>query len=140
MNIRFKHPFLFDSRAISLLIVIIILGTALLIIGTAALVIGLGEREEGFTMGQGGEARALGDGCMDEAYLRLQRDGNWGSGGPILFTAPNGSCTISVSDLGGNIRRIDVIGTAGSYTSHIRSDYSLAATPPSIQSWEERTD
>lgn len=140
MNIRFKHPSPFDSRGVSLLIVIIILGAALLIVGTGALVVGLGEREEGFTIDRGGEARALVDGCMDEAYLRLRREGSWGSEGSILFTAPNGSCTITVSDLGGGVRQIDVLGTADSNTFHFRSNYSLVGAVPVIESWEERID
>lgn len=129
-----------DVRGVSLLIVIIILGSALLIISTSALIIGLGEREEGFIVGEGAEARALADGCMDEVFLRIRREPAWGLGGAIPFTAPNGSCTITVSDVGGSVRQIDSLATTGSYTSHIRSTYSVASIPPVILTWEERTD
>lgn len=126
-----------ESSGVSLLIVIVILGSALLIISAGALLVGLSERESGFVAGLGGEARALADGCMDEAYLRMERDASWGLTSVVLFTAPNGSCSIEVSDLGGNTRRIDIVATRDAYTSHIRSTYVIGG---GISEWEERTD
>lgn len=126
-----------DSRGVSLLIVIVILGSALLVISAGALLIGLSERESGFVAGIGGEARALADGCMDEAYVRIARNASWGLSGAVLFTAPNGSCTILVSDLGGNSRSIDIVATHDGYVSHIRSTYTIGV---GVGSWEERSD
>lgn len=125
------------SRGVSLLIVIVILGSALLIISAGALLIGLSQRESGFVAGLGGEARALADGCMNEAYVRIARNASWGLSGAVPFTAPNGSCTILVSDLGGNTRSIDVVATRNGYVSHIRTSY---ATGVGVSSWEERSD
>lgn len=129
-----------DTRGVSVLLAVIILGSALLIIAVGGLLGGLQEQESGYAKSRGGEARALADGCMNEALLRIRRDSAWGLLGTVPFTAPNGSCSIQVNDLGGQTRRIDVTATVSEYSSHIRTDFSLASTPPTIITWEERTD
>lgn len=140
MNIRLQHLHQSGSKGVSLLIAVIVLGSALLIIGAGALIIGLGAREGGYTFAMGGEAFSLADGCMEEAYIRIRRDASWGLSGAVPFTAPNGSCSIQVVDLGGNQRQIDVTAQAAEYTKHIRSRYSIASIPPLVISWEERSD
>lgn len=135
-----QHRYQSVNKGVSLLIAVIILGSALLIVGASALVIGLGAREGGYTMQRGGEAFAVADGCMEEAYLRIRRDASWGLSDAVLFTAPNGSCSIQVSDLGGSMRRIDVTAQSAEYTKHIRSQYSIGSAIPVIVSWEERSD
>ena len=137
---RFARQYRSGNKGASLLIAIIILGAALLVVSASALVIGLGERESSYVAERGGETLSLADGCMDEAYLRIRRDPSWGLTGAVPFTAPNGSCSIQVSDLGGSIRQIDVTATVTDYTSHIRSQYSIVNPVPSILSWEERED
>lgn len=125
----------------SLIVVIVIMGAALLIVSLSGLVIGLGERESGYSFQKSGEASTLADGCMDEAYLRLRRNASYGIGsGSMPFTAPNGSCTIQVSDLSGGQRQIDVTATADIYVSHIRSTVQTSSGTVSILSWEERGD
>lgn len=128
------------SRGVSLLLAIIILGAGLLIIATSALIVGLTQQESGYAVSRGGEARALADGCMNESLLRIDRDASWGLTGAVPFTAPNGSCTMLVSDLGGGNRQIDIRATLAEYTAHIRATVSTADVSPVILSWEERSD
>ncbi len=97
-------------------------------------------RESSYVAERGTEALSLADGCMEEAYIRIRRDALWGLSGPVPFTAPNGSCTIQVSDLGGSARSIDVSAVVAEYTKHIRSQYSLLSAIPVVLSWEERGD
>ncbi len=137
---HFKRQFRCGSRGVSLLIAVIILGSSLLIISASALVIGLGMRESSYVAERGTEALSLADGCMEEAYIRIRRDALWGLSAPLPFTAPNGSCTIQVSDLGGSVRSIDVSAVVVEYTKHIRSQYSLLGAVPVVLSWEERSD
>lgn len=134
------HRLRLGSRGVSLLIAVIILGSALLIVSASALLIGLGSREGSIIAEGGGEAFSLADGCMEEAYIRIRRDASWGLSGTVPFTAPNGSCSIQVSDLGASIRQIDIVAEARQYSSHIRSRYSVASAVPTILSWEERND
>lgn len=135
-----KQPSQCGSRGVSLLIAVIILGSSLLIVSTGALIVGLGQRESSYVGERGGEALSLADGCMEEAYIRIKRDLLWGSSGPVPFTAPNGSCTLQVTDIGGGTRRIDVTAVVANYTKHIRSQYSILGAVPTILSWEERSD
>lgn len=140
LSIHSKRQLRYGSRGVSLLIAIIILGSSLLILSTSALVIGLGQRESSTISERGGEALSLADGCLEEAYIRIKRDVLWGLSGPVLFTAPNGSCTLQVSDLGGSTRSIDATGVVLDYTKHIRSQYSILGAVSTVLSWEERGD
>lgn len=141
IQIHFARRFPSENRGISLLIVVVILGTALLIMSLSALIIGFGEREGGDALQGAGETLAVADGCMNEVFLRLSRDASYGSGGgAIPFTAPNGSCSITVQDTGGGSRQIDVTATSASFVKHIRSSVVIAGAGVTLTSWEERGD
>lgn len=137
---RQQHPLHCADKGVSLLIAIILLGSALLIVSSGALIIGLSRQEGEYAASRGGEARSLADGCMNEAFLRISRDASWGLSGAQPFTAPNGSCTIQVNDAGSGSRTIDALAQVAEYRSHIRATYSATTTPPSISAWEERND
>lgn len=141
LPMRQQHRQPYASRGVSLLLAIIILGAGLLVVATSALIVGLTQQESGYAVSRGGEARSLADGCMNEDLLRIDRDASWGlDGGAMPFTAPNGSCTMQVSDLGGGNRQIDIRATVAEYTAHIRATVSIAGVAPVILSWEERSD
>lgn len=138
---HFTQRFQLENRGISLLIVVVILGTALLIMSLGAFIIGFGEREGGDAVREAGETLAVADGCMNEALLRLSRDSLYGSGGSAIpFTAPNGSCTITVQDTGGGSRQIDVSATGESSVKHIRAGALISGAAVTLTSWEERGD
>lgn len=125
----------------SLLVVVVILGAALLIMSMGTFLIGFGAREGSSAMRESGEVLALADGCMNEVLLRLHRDMNYGVGsGVIPFTAPNGSCTLEVSDSGGDVRQIDIQASMNGFVRHIRSTVSIIGGSVSTLSWEERND
>ena len=139
--IHFIQPSPSENRGVSLLIVVVILGIALLIMSLGALIVGLGEREGGHALQQGGETLAAADGCMNEVLLRLHRDGSYGIGGAAIpFTAPNGSCSMTISDMGDGIRQIDVTATVQSFTKHIRATASVSGGTVAVSLWEERGD
>lgn len=125
----------------SLLVVVIILGSALLIMSLGSFIAGLGEREGSFALQEGGEAFAAADGCMNEVLLRMHRNTNYGIGsGSIPFTLPNGSCSIQVSDLGAGTRQIDSQATVNSFIKHLRANVSISGDSVTLVSWEERGD
>ena len=125
----------------SLLVVVVILGVALLIMSLGSLLGGLGEREGGYALREGGETLAVADGCMNEVVLRIQRNAAYGlGGGAILFTAPNGSCSMQVIDLGGGNRQIDVTASMNVFVKHLRVIAVVSSGSAQISSWEERSD
>ncbi len=141
--IPIKQRFHFASgmKGVSLLIVVIILGSALLIMVLGAFIAGLAEREGGYALQEGGEAFSLADGCMNEVMLRIHRNAVYGIGSGIIpFTAPNGSCSIEVIDLGGGNRQIDVIASMNSFVKHIRVTGLVSGGALLVSSWEERSD
>lgn len=129
------------EKGISLLIVVIIIGSALLIITASALVIGLGERQIGYIGARGDEAFSLADGCLSESTIRIRRNSSYGLGqGSIPLVFSNGSCSIQITDLGNNQRRIDSTATVAEFIKHIRSTVRIDPENVTLLTWEERSD
>ncbi|KKU48575.1 hypothetical protein A3H10_03600 [Candidatus Uhrbacteria bacterium RIFCSPLOWO2_12_FULL_46_10] len=134
-----EHPVGFSA-----LLTVLIIGVVALTMATSASLLGLGELELGYTYQKGGEAFSVADGCLEEAMRRLRLDAGY-TGSPS-FPVVNGSCTISVVDLGGNQRRLTILGQSGSYYKKIQAVITVVAQIPgslnivTINSWEERSD
>ena len=127
-------------RGSAALVSVIIVVVATLLMAVTASRLGIGELDLGYTTGQGGEAFAVADGCMEEALRRIRLDTNYGVGqGTLSATTTNGSCTIEVSG-SGSTRTITVKGTQDSYHAKLRSTLSLSGNVITITSWAERDD
>ena len=130
-----------DQKGAAALLVIVIISAALLIMAYNASLLGLGELDLGYTFGRGEEAFSVADGCMEEAFLRIHFDINYGVGaGDINLTVSNGSCIIQVADIGGSQRKITVLGTSGDYNKKIESEIVLNGNFISVNKWEEKND
>ena len=129
-----------NSRGVAALVTVIIVVIATLIMAVTSSRLGLDELEIGFIRGQGGEAFAVADGCMEETLRRIRLDTNYGVGaGTINLTTPNGSCTIDVTS-SSNTRTITVTGTHDIYHAKVQSELSLSGNVITITSWNERSD
>jgi hypothetical protein len=143
MNIEKQHKKTKNNKkhkqsGFAALFVIAVIGAAGLLMAYTASILGLGELEMGYAAQKGSEAFFIADGCMEETYRRIRLNTNYGVGaGTINLTVPNGSCAIDVTDLGGNQRRIDILGTTGDYNRTIRSEITLTGNVITVDLWEE---
>jgi len=130
------------KSAVAALLTIIIVSAAALIMAYSASILGLGELDLGYTSQKGTEALSVADGCTEEVLRRIRLNTDYGVGlGDISLTVSNGSCIIQVSDLGGNQRRISVVGTINNeYYKKIQVDLTLTNNVINIDSWEEKQD
>jgi len=125
-----------NQQGIAALVVIVIVAAVGLLVAQSASFLGLGELGLGYTSQKGGEAFALADGCMEEAFRRIRLDTSY-TGNPSL-TVVNGSCTISVV-VSGSDRTITVIGnTTDEYYATIESQISLFGNVITINSWAQK--
>ena len=131
-----------NQSAVAALLVIIIISAAALIMAYSASILGLGELDMGYTSQKGTESFSVADGCMEEVLRRIRLNTDYGVGeGEISLTVSNGSCIIQVSDLGGNQRRVSVVGKINNeYYKKIQVDLTLTGNVITIDTWEERTD
>ena len=124
-----------------MILTVIIIAAATLIMAYSSSILGLGELELGYTSQKGAEAFSITDGCMEETLHRIHLNTNYGIGaGTINLLLDNGSCTIDVTDLGGNQRRILVSGTISDYTKRIEVELTLNGNVITITSWAEKVN
>lgn len=142
MNIKTKQQKSIKTKsAVAALLTVIIISAVVLIMAYTASMLGLGELDLGYTSQKGAETLSVADGCIEETMRRIRLDTNYGVGaGEISLTVSNGSCIIQVTDLGGNQRRITVVGTSGDYNKKIQTEITLDNNVISINSWEEKED
>ncbi|KPJ85206.1 hypothetical protein AMJ57_03930 [Parcubacteria bacterium SG8_24] len=126
-------------RGLVALVTVVIIGALVLSIGLAATfanqtgIILSGEADREHTV------RALASACLEEAMLRLKRDGSY-VGGTIPISGS--SCSVTVSGAGSS-RTIDTTATYGDFTKSLQAIAALqsngAANARSwrMESWSE---
>lgn len=92
------------------LVVVVVVGAAALVIALSTAWLGLRELEIATTADRGFLTKAFTDGCLDAALLALRFNP-----APVSFdfTDGVGRCIMTVSDEGGDVRRIAVRGIVG---------------------------
>ena len=127
-----------SKKGAAALISVLIISAAALIIAFSSSMLGLGELDLGYTSQKSNEALSLADGCMEEILRRIKLDTNYGVGaGEISLTLGNGSCKISIIDLGNNQRQITISSNIGKYNKKIASQILLTGNVITINFWEE---
>jgi hypothetical protein len=123
------------------LLTIVIVSAAVLIMAYNASLLGLGELDLGYTSQKGGETLSIAEGCLEETLRQIRLDTNYGIGaGTINLTVSNGSCTITVADLGSDQRRVTITGTNDIYNKKIEATLTLTGNVIAINSWIEKDD
>ena len=124
-----------NNKGMSLLLSVVIIGSAALIIALNIALLGLGELDMGYTGAQGGETFSIADGCVEEGLRRLRINSSTYSGGTLSLG--DGSCIIGVSGTGAN-RVIIATSTVGVHNKVVRMDIGLdSESVISVNSWEE---
>ena len=117
------------------LIAVLIVGAASLAIGVAMLSTGTDSQRAVLVSQQSIQARSLASSCADEALQQMHDN--------TSFTGTNnlsigvGSCTYTVTNLGGASRQVDVSGTVGGVVRKAQVYVTIGASSISVTSWQE---
>jgi hypothetical protein len=123
------------------LLVVVTLGAAAVVIALGAVRLGVSELDLGYLAQRSGAVLAVADGCLDEVLRRLRFDPNYGVGaGSFSVPVDDGSCTMTVVDLGAGRRQLTAVGAAGSYRRKVAVEVNLSGPAFVVERWEERTD
>ncbi len=117
---------------------VLIVGTVGVTISLSLLLLGLGSSRAGFAVEQSNQAKAFANTCADDALERMRLLNSFT--GTRTLTIGQGSCTYTVTDLGGSNRRITASGTVGTVIRKV--DVSVDQLTPiiNIVSWQEVAD
>lgn len=112
-----------NTEGLSLLLIVVIVGSAALIMALSTTLLGIGELDLGVTSQKSAETFALTDGCVEEALRRLRLDSGY-AGGSLSYGA--GTCIIGVQSNLQN-RIITATGTVDIYTRVVQMDVDIDA-------------
>ena len=116
------------------LIAIVIIVAVTLGISLSLNIISIGESQSGLIKQQSVESFGLVDSCLQEAYLRLKRDGAWTG---TTLNLGQGSCNITVSSLGSQ-RTIAVSADVNNVIRQVASGITLNGGAVQVDFWEEQ--
>lgn len=127
-------------RGIVALITILVFMAVLLSIGTTIALLGQDQIALAGVYSDGERAFAIADACTEEGYARLKTNVSFTT---ETFTLGGGTCTVVVTNLGGNNRLIDGTGTYNNSTRIVEANVTIkinaagSAKKISINSWNE---
>lgn len=127
------------KRGYVLLISVLITGAIAASISVALLTFGAAFAQSALVSLHADQARSLVDACVEEAFIRLQRDTAYVGGETLTIT--DQQCTIvAVLGSGATNREIHVEATVGRSTQRARVVVSAVDFPLVISSWERVAD
>lgn len=126
------------SSGFAALMLIVVIGLVVLTISLTAAISGVQEAETSFDVQKGQQAFDLADGCVEDTLRRIKTNSTYGIGdGTIDLTFTDGSCQISVSDLGNNQRRVTSVGQVDNYYQQIQVELTTTNDTITLNSWAE---
>lgn len=124
------------NKGVSMLLVVLIIGSACLAMVVSSLWLGVGERQ--FSESYAGEtkSRLAAEGCMENALQRLKTESNYG--GESLSLGEE-SCIITIGRPPTPITEVvvSVVGTFGEYNKKITATVRVVDQDFEIISWQE---
>lgn len=117
------------NSGLAALVVVVVVGMVALTVALSTALLGVRELEIATTADRGHEAKAFTDGCLDVALLALRHNPAQGS---YEFTNSTGRCIITITDLGGNNRRVVARGAVGENEQALTTLITLYPTTRSL--------
>lgn len=125
-------------RGFTTLLGVLIVGAVASTIALSLLVFGIDSAKTSFVIEQSSQAQSLANACAQEALEQI-RVLNTFTGSGTLNVTPN-SCTYTVTDEGGSVKKINATGIAGTITLKIQVFVNRTNTSMDITSWQEVAD
>jgi len=123
-------------KGVSMLIMVLLIGSACLALALGSVWLGVGERELSQVWSGGDEARLVAESCVENALERLKIDSAYE--GETLSLGQK-SCIITIAKTGQPMSSalIAVFGTSGDYTKKINLSLEVVDESFKITSWQE---
>lgn len=112
---------------------LLVLSAIILLSGVTLALLSISQAQQSLAAEKGEEAHALAEGCMEDALLSSFFNENYSGG---ARTSPEGSCSTTVSKVGGNWVLTSTSTVDGRYKRRIRVNI-LRADTLQVLSWQE---
>ena len=124
-----------DNRGFAALIGVLIFGVLAVTTASTLMFAGIQTAKSSLLLRQSYEAQGVADACAEVA-LRALHD-NTSYTGSAMLTLGTGSCTYTVTNLGGVARAVDVTATVARITKTISIEIDQVSPVINISSWRE---
>jgi hypothetical protein len=124
------------TKGFSLLIIVLLIGSAALALAVSSVWLGVSERELAQVWSGAADAKLLAEGCVENALWRLKVEPNYS--GETLSQSGK-SCIINITKTGSPITdaTLVVTGTVGDYSKIISATLKVTGQTWQITSWSE---
>jgi len=124
-----------DNNGYILLLAVLIIGSVALAISLSVVLLSTDAQRTSFAIVQSNQAKALANTCAEQALEEIRElDSYTGTSG---LTLGEGTCSFSVTNLGGEVRNIEASGTVDNVTRRVEVDINQITTNINISSWQE---
>jgi hypothetical protein len=120
------------------LISVLVVGAVATSIATSLLLFGVGAAKSGTAQEQSSRAQAFATACMEEALEQIHDASAFTGSATLLW--PEGSCTYTVTNLGGANRMVIASSTVGSAVRRSQATINKINPAIGIASWQEVAD
>ena len=134
------RKYIMERQGFALLPNILIIGFAALLIGSILLILGLPTLRSSLIYQRKAEALALNHSCAEEALFQIRQFFSYTGSGSVTLSlaAGNRSCNYTVTNLGGQNRRIEINSTVDKVITKTRILLTVdASSTIAISSWQE---
>lgn len=131
-NLRHNH-----SGAV-VLVSVLFIGAIGAAIATTLLLLGLNSSRLSFSLEQSHQAQGLATACAESALQAIWA--NESTTGTQTLTLGSGTCTYTITNLGGEQRKITASGTVQTVTRKVQLSISALNPTITVSSWQEIAD
>ncbi|MDP2587627.1 MAG: hypothetical protein Q8P33_02545 [bacterium] len=117
------------------LVSVLVVGAVGVVVATSMLLLGVGGSRTSLAEQQSNQAQALADACAEDALQEI-RDSTPFTG-TVMHTIGAGSCSATVTSLGGQNREIESTATVDDVTRRVNIFVDSITPDLTILSWEE---
>lgn len=120
------------------LISVLVVGAVATAIAVSILLLGLNFSRSGFSLESSQTAKAYANACAESALQQIRNTSAYTGSGGLSFVY--GTCTYTVTNTGGNTRKIIVSGTVGTVVRRVQISISAINPLIVVSSWQEQGD
>lgn len=114
---------------------VLVASAVALAVGISLILWGTGFTKASLALKQSYQAKALSDACAEEALQQIQDSGSFTGSATILLG--QGSCTYTVTNLGGTSRLVTASGTIGTAVRRVQISIDQVSPTINVTSWQE---
>lgn len=124
-----------DSKGFMTLVSVLVVGAIGTAMAVGVLLSGVIHIRSSLTGQQSQRAKGMANACAEEALQRIWTLSTFTGSGNL--TLGSGTCTYTVTNLGGTNREINAIGLAGSATRKVEVQITQVTPTITVSSWQE---